>query len=180
MLMRGYHNLPEATAEVLTADGWFATGDIGEFDAAGRLRVTDRKKDLFKTSGGKYVAPSAIESIFMGVCPYASALIVHGDGRSFVTALVTLDPDAMAGWAAENAMSGRSYAELVGSAEAREMVQGSIDALNARLNHWETVKKFLILPKDLSIEDGDLTPSMKLKRRVVAKKYKDELDSLYP
>ena len=179
-IMAGYHNLPEDSAESLDGDGWLHTGDIGNLDERGFLRITDRKKDLFKTSGGKYVAPSAIESIFMGVCPYASALIVHGDGRSFVSALVTLDPDAMAGWAAENAMSGRSYAELVGSPEAREMVQGYIDALNARLNPWETIKKFLILPRDLSIEDGDLTPSMKLKRRVVAKKYKNELDSLYP
>jgi long-chain acyl-CoA synthetase len=179
-IMSGYHHRAEDSAQAVDGDGWLHTGDIGNLDARGFLRITDRKKDLFKTSGGKYVAPSAIESIFMGVCPYASALIVHGDGRSFVSALVTLDPDAMAGWAAENAMSGRSYAELVGSAEAREMVQGYIDALNARLNPWETIKKFLILPKDLSIEDGDLTPSMKLKRRVVAKKYKDELDSLYP
>ena len=179
-IMAGYHNLPDATAESLDGDGWLHTGDIGNLDEQGFLRITDRKKDLFKTSGGKYVAPSAIESIFMGVCPYASALIVHGDGRSFVSALVTLDPDAMAGWAAENAMTGLSYAELVTSPAVREMVQGYIDALNARLNPWETIKKFLILPKDLSIEDGDLTPSMKLKRRVVAKKYKDELDSLYP
>ncbi|MEP7016705.1 MAG: AMP-dependent synthetase/ligase [Actinomycetota bacterium] len=179
-IMSGYHDRPDDSAEAVDGDGWLHTGDIGNLDDRGFLRITDRKKDLFKTSGGKYVAPSAIESMFMGVCPYASALIVHGDGRNFVSALVTLDPDAMAGWAVENAMSGRPYAELVGSPEAREMVQGYIDALNARLNPWETIKKFLILPKDLSIEDGDLTPSMKLKRRVVAKKYKDELDSLYP
>ena len=179
-IMSGYHNRPEDSAESVDTDGWLHTGDIGNLDDRGFLRITDRKKDLFKTSGGKYVAPSAIESIFMGVCPYASALIVHGDGRNFVSALVTLDPDAMAGWAAENAMSGRSYADLVSSPEAREMVQGYIDVLNARLNRWETIKKFLILSRDLSIEEGDLTPSMKLKRRVVAKKYKDELDSLYP
>jgi len=179
-IMAGYHNLPEASAESLDGDGWLHTGDIGNLDERGFLRITDRKKDLFKTSGGKNVAPSAIESIFMGVCPYASALIVHGEGRNFVSALVTLDPDALAGWAAENALSGLSYEELVGSAEARVMVQGYIDALNAELNPWERVKKFLILPRDLSIEDGDLTPSMKLKRRVVARKYKDELDSLYP
>jgi len=179
-IMSGYHHRPEDSADAVDGDGWLHTGDIGNLDDRGFLRITDRKKDLFKTSGGKYVAPSAIESIFMGVCPYASALIVHGDGRSFVSALVTLDPDAMAGWAAENAMSGRAYAELVGSAQAREMVQGYIDALNARLNPWERIKKFLILPRDLSIEDGDLTPSMKLKRRVVARKYKNELDSLYP
>jgi long-chain acyl-CoA synthetase len=179
-IMAGYHNLADATAESLDGDGWLHTGDIGNLDEQGFLRITDRKKDLFKTSGGKYVAPSAIESIFMGVCPYASALIVHGDGRSFVSALVTLDPDAMAGWATENAMTGLSYAELVTSPAVREMVQGYVDALNAKLNPWETIKKFLILPRDLSIEDGDLTPSMKLKRRVVASKYKDELDSLYP
>ena len=95
-------------------------------------------------------------------------------------ALVTLGPDAMVGCGAENAMSGLSYAGLVTSPGVREMVQGYVDALNAKLNPWETIKKFLILPRDLSIEDGDLTPSMKLKRRVVASKYKDELDSLYP
>ena len=178
-IMAGYHNLPEASAESLDGDGWLHTGDIGNLDERGFLRITDRKKDLFKTSGGKYVAPSAIESIFMGVCPYASQLIVHGDGRNFVSALVTLDPDAMAGWAAENAMAGASYTEIVTSPAVLAMVQGYIDELNARLNRWETIKKFVILPRDLSIEDGDLTPSMKLKRRVVAAKYKDELDSLY-
>ncbi|HXR67535.1 MAG TPA: long-chain fatty acid--CoA ligase, partial [Dermatophilaceae bacterium] len=154
-------------------------GDIGNLDERGFLRITDRKKDLFKTSGGKYVAPSAIESMFQAVCPYAGHLVVHGDGRNFVSALVTLDPDAMTGWAAEHDMAGRPYVDIVASPAAREMVQGYIDELNTRLNRWETIKKFLILPRDLSVEEGDLTPSMKLKRRVVAGKYKDELDSLY-
>jgi long-chain acyl-CoA synthetase len=178
-VMSGYHNLPEESAETVDPDGWMHTGDIGEVDERGFLRITDRKKDLFKTSNGKHVAPSAMEAIFKGVCPYASQLIVHGEGRSFVTALVTLDPDAMDSWAAENGKAGTPYAELVSSPEAREMVQGYIDELNAQLNHWETIKKFLILDKDLSIEEGDLTPSMKLKRKVVAGKYRDELDSLY-
>jgi long-chain acyl-CoA synthetase len=160
-------------------EGWLHTGDIGNLDERGFLRITDRKKDLFKTSNGKHVAPSAMEAIFKGVCPYASQLIVHGEGRSFVTALVTLDPDAMVSWATENGMAGRPYTELVKSPEVRQMVQGYIDELNAQLNHWETIKKFLILDKDLSIEGGDLTPSMKLKRKVVAEKFKDELDSLY-
>ena len=178
-IMAGYHNLPDDSAESVDADGWLHTGDIGNLDERGFLRITDRKKDLFKTSGGKYVAPSAIESIFKGVCPYASQLIVHGDGRNFVSALVTLDPDAMTGWAAENGMTGAPYAQIVTSPAALAMVQGYIDELNAKLNRWETIKKFVILPRDLSIEDGDLTPSMKLKRRVVAKKYQSELDSLY-
>jgi long-chain acyl-CoA synthetase len=178
-VMAGYHNLPEESAETVEPDGWMHTGDIGELDERGFLRITDRKKDLFKTSNGKHVAPSAMEAIFKGVCPYASQLIVHGEGRSFVTALVTLDPDAMDSWAVENGKAGTPYAELVSSPEAREMVQGYIEQLNAQLNHWETIKKFLILDKDLSIEEGDLTPSMKLKRKVVAGKYRDELDSLY-
>jgi long-chain acyl-CoA synthetase len=178
-VMAGYHSLPEASAESVDGDGWLHTGDIGNLDERGFLRITDRKKDLFKTSGGKYVAPSAIESIFKGVCPYASQLIVHGDGRNFVSALITLDPDAMAGWAAENDMAGASYAEIVTSPAALAMVQGYVDELNAKLNHWETIKKFVVLPRDLSVEEGDLTPSMKLKRRVVAEKYKGELDSLY-
>jgi long-chain acyl-CoA synthetase len=178
-VMSGYHNLPEASAESVDVDGWLHTGDIGNLDERGFLRITDRKKDMFKTSGGKYVAPSAIETIFKGVCPYASQLIVHGDGRNFVSALVTLDADAMVGWAAENDMVGRPYAEIVTSPAAREMVQGYIEQLNAKLNRWETIKKFVILPADLTIDNGDLTPSMKLKRKVVADKYKAELDSLY-
>ncbi|MEP7194640.1 MAG: long-chain fatty acid--CoA ligase [Actinomycetota bacterium] len=178
-IMAGYHNLPEDTAETVDADGWLHTGDIGNLDDRGFLRITDRKKDLFKTSNGKHVAPSAIESNFQGVCPYASQLIVEGEGRTFVSALVTLDPDAIAGWAAEQGMPATSYAELVSSPEVRQMVQGYIDELNAKLNHWETIKKFVILDRDLSIDEGELTPSMKLRRRVVAGKYKKELDSLY-
>jgi long-chain acyl-CoA synthetase len=178
-IMAGYHNLPQASAESVDGDGWLHTGDIGNLDERGFLRITDRKKDLFKTSGGKYVAPSAIEAMFKGVCPYAGQLVIHGDGRNFVSALVSLDAEAMEGWAAEHDMAGTSYAEIVTSPAAREMVQGYIDELNARLNRWETIKKFVILPRDLSVEEGDLTPSMKLKRKVVAGKYKDELDALY-
>jgi long-chain acyl-CoA synthetase len=178
-IMAGYHNLPEETAESVDADGWLHTTDIGNLDERGFLRITDRKKDLFKTSNGKHVAPSAIESIFQGVCPYASQLIVEGEGRSFVSALITLDSEAIAGWAAANGMAGMPYAELVSSPAVRQLIQGYVDELNAKLNHWETIKKFIILDRDLSVDAGDLTPSMKLKRRVVADKYKNELDSLY-
>jgi len=178
-IMAGYHNLPEESAETVDPDGWLHTGDVGDLDERGFLRITDRKKDLFKTSNGKHVAPSVMEAIFKGVCPYASQLIVHGEGRSYVTALVTLDPDALANWAGENGMADLPYAGLVRSPQAREMVQGYIDELNSQLNHWETIKRFLILDRDLTVNDGDLTPSMKLKRKVVAEKYRDELDSLY-
>jgi long-chain acyl-CoA synthetase len=178
-IMAGYHNLAQESAEAVDSSGWLHTGDIGHLDERGFLHITDRKKDVFKTSNGKQVAPSAIESIFKGVCPYASQLIVHGEGRSFVSALVTLDPDAMAGWATENGMAGKPYAEVVSSPEVRQLVAVCMDELNARLNPWETVKEFIILDRDLSIDAGELTPSMKLKRRVVASKYKKELDSLY-
>ena len=98
-VMRGYHGLPEVTAETLDAEGWLHSGDIGELDPDGLLRITDRKKDLIKTSGGKYVAPQPIESAFPALCPLASQFVVHGDGRNYCTALITLDPDALALWA---------------------------------------------------------------------------------
>ncbi|MEO5609777.1 MAG: long-chain fatty acid--CoA ligase [Ornithinibacter sp.] len=177
--MEGYHNNPEATAETIDAEGWLHTGDIGELDERGFLRITDRKKDLFKTSGGKYVAPSIIESSFKGLCPYASQLVIYGADRNFVSALVTMDVDAMAGWAAANGMEGRSYEEVVSSPECHAMVQGYIDQLNSGLNRWETVKKFTVLGHDLTVEDGELTPSLKLKRKVVSEKYRDVLDAHY-
>ncbi|MEP6797555.1 MAG: long-chain fatty acid--CoA ligase, partial [Lapillicoccus sp.] len=170
-VMRGYHNRPEETAEVLTADGWFHTGDIGAIDERGFVRITDRKKDLFKTSGGKYIAPSVIESTFRGICPVVSQFLVYGSGRNFASALVTLDPDAITGWAATHGMTGRSYAEIVGSDAVRDLVQGYVDQLNAGLNRWETIKKFVILPRDLTIEHGELTPSLKLRRKVVTDKF---------
>ncbi len=178
-IMEGYHNNPEATAEAIDEDGWLHTGDIGDLDERGFLRITDRKKDLFKTSGGKYVAPSAIEATFKGLCPYVSQFVVHGAERNFVSALVTLDPDAIMDWAAAHGMGGQSYRDVVASPEARELVQEYVDRLNAGLNRWETVKKFTILERDLTIEHGELTPSLKLRRKVVAERFKDRLDAHY-
>ena len=178
-IMEGYHNNPDATAEALDADGFLHTGDIGELDERGFLRITDRKKDLFKTSGGKYVAPSIIESTFKGLCPYASQLVVYGADRNFVSALITLDPDAIQGWAAQNGMAGADYHTIVTSDACREMVQGYVDQLNSGLNRWETIKKFTILESDLTVESGELTPSLKLKRKVVADKYQHLLDAHY-
>ena len=177
--MEGYHNNPEATAETIDAEGWLHTGDIGELDDRGFLRITDRKKDMFKTSGGKYVAPSNIEATFKGLCPYASQLVVYGADRNFVSALVTLDPEAITGWAAQNGMAGQEYTAIVRSDACRAMVQGYIDQLNAGLNRWETIKKFTILENDLTVEDGELTPSLKLKRKVVSEKYREKLDAHY-
>ncbi|MEU8224290.1 long-chain fatty acid--CoA ligase [Kribbella sp. NPDC048915] len=177
-VMSGYHNQTEQTAEVIDADGWFHTGDIGHFEDE-FLVITDRKKDLFKTSGGKYVAPQAIEGRFKTICPYAGQFVVHGNRRNFVSALVTLDPDAIEGWAAANGMAGKSYAEIVTSDAARAMVQGYIDELNTGLNRWETIKKFTILDRDLTVESGEMTPSLKLKRKHVETQYADLLDKMY-
>ncbi len=176
-VMEGYHNMPEATAETLV-DGWLHTGDIGEFEGH-HLRITDRKKDLFKTSGGKYIAPSAIESSFKAICPYASQFLVHGSERNYCVALVTLDPDAMAGWAEHQGKPGLSYTEIVNLPEVQEMVGGYIDELNLQLNRWETIKKWKLLDHDLTVESGELTPSMKVKRKVVEDNYRSELEKLY-
>lgn len=178
-IMAGYHNLPEETAATLTEDGWLHTGDKGSLDADGFLTITGRIKDLFKTSGGKYVAPSAIESKFKAVCPYASQFLVFGNERNYVVALITLDPDAMAGWAEENGMVGASYSEIVKSDAVHKMVGEYVDELNSRLNRWETIKKWRLLDHDLTIESGELTPSMKVKRNVVEKNNQDLIDSLY-
>ncbi|MFZ0139868.1 MAG: long-chain fatty acid--CoA ligase [Aeromicrobium sp.] len=178
-IMKGYHNLESESASALLDGGWLATGDIGEIDAEGYLRITDRKKDLFKTSGGKYVAPSYVEGTFKGVCSLASQMIVHGNDRNFCTALITLDPDAVAGWAEGHGMSGKSYSEIVSSPEMHDVISHDVDELNSKLNRWETIKKFEILDHDLTVESGELTPSLKLKRKVVEDNYRDILDGFY-
>ncbi|HET8561811.1 MAG TPA: long-chain fatty acid--CoA ligase [Marmoricola sp.] len=178
-VMEGYHNLPEETASALTDDGWLRTGDKGSLDEDGFLTITGRIKDLFKTSGGKYIAPAAIEAKFKAVCPYASQFMVFGNERNFCVALVTLDPDAMDGWARENGMGGASYTDIVTSDKARTMVAEYVDRLNAQLNRWETIKKWAILDHDLSVESGELTPSMKVKRNVVEEKHRALIDAFY-
>jgi long-chain acyl-CoA synthetase len=178
-VMRGYHNQPEATAEVLGDDGWFATGDLGEIDESGRVRITDRKKDLMKTSGGKYIAPQNIEATFKAVCPLASQMVTHADGRNYATALITLDPDALAQWGQAQGLTAVDYLSLAADPAVHRYVQACVEELNGRLNRWETIKDFRILDHDLSVEEDELTPSMKVKRKVVEAKYKSLLDSMY-
>jgi long-chain acyl-CoA synthetase len=177
-VMRGYHGLTEANA--MTFHGrWLRTGDIGEIDERGFLRITDRKKDLIKTSGGKYVAPQHIESRLKAACPYLSQVLVLGNNRNFCTALVTLDPDTIERWAKESGLENLAYADLVKHDKVRAMVQEAVDATNAQLARYETIKKFAILEAELSIESGELTPSMKVKRNVVEGKNKAMIDGLY-
>ncbi|WP_305785747.1 AMP-dependent synthetase/ligase [Symbioplanes lichenis] len=178
-VMRGYHHLPQESAEAFTEDGFLRTGDIGTLDDDGFLTITDRKKDLFKTSGGKYIAPAAIENQFKAVCPYTSHVIVVGASRNFATMLVTLDEDAIVKWAADGPLAGKPYAEIVASPEAEKLVAGYVEQLNAKLNRWETIKKFTILPRDLTTEDGELTPSMKIRRPAVTTNFADAIDKMY-
>ncbi|MCG7207501.1 AMP-dependent synthetase/ligase [Streptomyces arenae] len=178
-IMQGYHGLPEKTAEVLESDGWFHTGDIGELSPDGYLRITDRKKDLIKTSGGKYIAPAEVEGQFKAVCPYVSNILVHGADRNFCTALIALDEPAILEWAKENGLDGKSYAEVVAAPVTVEMVDGYVKQLNEGLQKWQTIKKFRLLPRDLDVEHGEITPSLKLKRPVVEREYKHLIDEMY-
>ncbi|WP_418956996.1 AMP-dependent synthetase/ligase [Streptomyces tritici] len=178
-IMEGYHGLPEKTAEVLEPDGWFHTGDIGELSADGYLRITDRKKDLFKTSGGKYIAPTEIEGQFKAVCPFVSNIVVLGADRNYCSALIALDEAAIQGWAAENGLGGRTYAEVVGSPQVEKLIQGYVERLNTGLQRWQTIKKFRLLPRDLDVEHGELTPSLKMKRPVVERTYQHLIDEMY-
>lgn len=176
--MRGYHGLPEETREAIDPEGWLHTGDIGELDD-GCLRITDRKKDLIKTSGGKYVAPQMVEGKFQLACRYASQSVVHGNNRNFVVMLVALDETEIKRWAKANALETLSYSELTRHEKVLALVQGCVDELNKGLAGYESVRKFAILPVDLSLEAGDLTPSLKLKRKVVETKYRDLLEGFY-
>ncbi|MFH8374220.1 AMP-dependent synthetase/ligase [Streptomyces cyaneofuscatus] len=178
-IMQGYHNLPDKTEEVLESDGWIHTGDIGELSADGYLRITDRKKDLIKTSGGKYVAPAEVEGQFKAVCPFVSNILVHGADRNFCTALIALDGPTILNWAAENGLEGKAYADVVAAPQTVELIDGYVQRLNEGLQRWQTIKKFRLLPRDLDVEHGELTPSLKLKRPVVEREYQGLIDEMY-
>ncbi|WP_329195126.1 MULTISPECIES: AMP-dependent synthetase/ligase [unclassified Streptomyces] len=178
-IMQGYHRLPDKTAEVLEADGWLHTGDIGELSPDGYLRITDRKKDLIKTSGGKYVAPAEVEGQFKAICPYVSSIVVHGADRNFCSALIALDGPAILGWAAEHGLEGKTYAEVAAAPETNRLIETYVQTLNEGLQRWQTIKQFRLLPRDLDVEHGDLTPSLKLKRPVVEREFKHLIDEMY-
>jgi long-chain acyl-CoA synthetase len=178
-IMRGYHGLPEQTGEALDAEGWLHTGDIGAIDRDGFLAITDRKKDLIKTSGGKYVAPQELEGRLKALSPYLSQAVVHGDRRNYCTALVTLDPEGLGKWAAQNGLAGTAHAELTRRPEVLALVQQAVNELNATLPRYATVKKFTILPAEFSEKNGEVTPSQKLKRKVIEQRYKNVLDAMY-
>jgi long-chain acyl-CoA synthetase len=176
-IMRGYHGLPDETAQTLQ-DGWLYTGDIGELDDENYLRITDRKKELIKTSGGKYVAPTKIEGLIKSASPYISNALVHGDRRKYCVALVTLDPDAVGHWAEEQGVE-NDPAVIAEHPEMIKLVEAAVDKANSELASYESIKKVAILPAEFAVETGELTPSMKIKRRVVEQQNMDVLDSMY-
>jgi long-chain acyl-CoA synthetase len=177
-IMTSYWRNPEATAAALDRDGWLHTGDIGEVDADGFLRITDRKKDLIITAGGKNVAPQNLEA-HLKTSRYISNCLVYGDRRKFLTALITLDEDAVAVWARERGLQWSSHAELSQHAEVFRLLQAVVDDKNRALASYETVKKFAILERDFDVEAGELTPSLKLRRREIVTRHLGLLDSFY-
>jgi long-chain acyl-CoA synthetase len=181
-ILQGYYNKPEETAAALEKDStgkvWFHTGDIGEIDGQGFLRITDRKKDLFKTSGGKYIAPQMIENTWKAQSKYVSQVMAYGENQNYVTALVTLNEENVLAWAKDNNVSG-DMAVLAKSAQIKALLQKDLDAVNANLPPYETVKKFAIVYPDFALETGELTPTLKVKRKVVTEKNKAVLDAFY-
>jgi long-chain acyl-CoA synthetase len=172
----GYYKDEQATAEALQ-DGWLHSGDVGEFDESGFLRITDRKKDLLKTSGGKYAAPQAIEKLLKGI-PIVSQAVVIGDNRKYLTALLTLDPDKSRRWAEGRGLAA-DPAALSKDERCIAFVQERIDRINGGLARFETIKRFTLLPADFSVEGGELTPSQKVKRKAVAQRYAAEIEAMY-
>lgn len=173
----GYYKNEEATRAAIV-DGWFLTGDIGEIDKDGYLRIKDRKKDIIITAGGKHVAPQVLENLLAGQ-GLVSRVLVYGDRRKYIVALITLNPDELKSFASQNNISYSSLEELAEHPKVIESVQNQVNEANARLASFEQIKRFLILDKDFSIETNELTPTLKIKRKFVTEKFKDLLDTLY-
>jgi long-chain acyl-CoA synthetase len=177
-VFKGYWNLPEATAESFTPDGWFKTGDIGEFDQEGFLRITDRKKELFVTSGGKNIAPHPIE-LAITAKPYIDQTCLIGDAKKYLTALIVPDFHELRRFAKRNGISVSSDKELVEDEKIKALIKKQVDEVNEALPNYEQIKYYKIMEKPFSVETGELTPTLKLKRRIVFENYKDEIESLY-
>jgi len=177
-IAQGYFKKPEATAEVFLPDGWFATGDIGTIDADGFLYITDRKKDLIVTAGGINIAPQNLENLLKGD-PFISQAMVHGDRRPYPVALITLNPDELAKFAREQGILVTDRAALAKHPKVVERVARIIEDRNAELQSYAKIKKFAILPEDFTIENGNLTPTLKVKRKIITEAHQELLDSLY-
>ncbi|HEV8228176.1 MAG TPA: long-chain fatty acid--CoA ligase [Methylomirabilota bacterium] len=177
-IAKGYFKKPEATREVFLDDGWFATGDIGRFDDDGFLFITDRKKDLIVTAGGMNIAPQNIENLLKGD-PFISQVMVHGDRRPYPVALITLNPEELAKFAREQGIMAGDPSVLAKHPKVVERVQRTVDQKNSELQSYAKIKKFVILPEDFTVENGALTPTLKVKRKVITERHRPVLDALY-
>ncbi|MEY3385986.1 MAG: hypothetical protein RIR53_797 [Bacteroidota bacterium] len=177
-IMRGYWRNEEETAKSIDPEGWLHTGDIGEFNDKGHLRITDRKKHLLVSSGGKNIAPQPIEAL-IAQCPFVDQVMLVGDAREYCTALLVLDKEAAKAWAEKNAIVATEWEELVGNPSLRSTVEKEINKLQRDLSKFEKVRRFAIIPESFSVENGMLTPTLKVKRKAVLERYADVVDSLY-
>jgi long-chain acyl-CoA synthetase len=177
-IMKGYYKLPDATREAVDAEGWLHTGDIGELDSDGYLKITDRKKELLKTAGGKYIAPQPIEGMAKRNKFVANA-VLYGDRRKFPIILIVPNFDTLERWAGERSLSYGSRAELIDLPDVKAKVEREVMSSLHDLAKFETPKKVVLLENDFTIESGELTPTLKVKRRVIEKNYKNQIDAAY-
>jgi len=177
-IMIGYYKNPNATAEVIDDDGWFHTGDVGMFDAEGHLMITDRKKHLFVSSGGKNIAPQPLENLFIQ-SKYIDQFVLLGDGRMYLTALIVPDFDATKDFAETSKISYANESDLVANAAVRKLFQTEIDQIQKELPAYERVRRFELLPNQLTVEGGEITPTLKVKRKVVEEKFAHLIEKMY-
>jgi long-chain acyl-CoA synthetase len=178
IVFMGYQNQPELTRETITEDGWIHSGDLGRLDSDGFLWITGRKKDIIITSGGKNITPSNIENLLKNH-PLIEQALVHGDRRNYLTALIGIAPDEASTWAKAHGLEGMSYDDLTKHQALYQEVQRIVDDVNQSLARFETIKNFAILPHLLELEKGELTPTLKIRRRIVEDEYRALLDALY-
>ncbi|RMF65159.1 MAG: long-chain fatty acid--CoA ligase, partial [Calditrichaeota bacterium] len=177
-VMKGYYKNPDATAEAIDKDGWLYTGDVGEIDEDNFLRITDRKKDLIITAGGKNIAPQFVERTIK-TSRYISQCMAYGDRKKYLVALITLDQPQVEQWATEQGIQYNSWEELAQHPKVRELIAREVEEKNKQLASFETIKKFIIVTQDFSIDGGELTPTLKVKRKVVTERFRDQLEALY-
>jgi long-chain acyl-CoA synthetase len=177
-VMLGYFNKPEATKDTFSKDGWFKTGDIGQFDEDGFLKITDRKKELFKTSGGKYIAPAPIEQMIKG-SQFVNQVVLIGNNRKFASALIVPDFESLRNYSKQKGLNLKTATDFCQNLNIIKLLEKEVEQLTPALAKFEKVKKIALLEKELTVEGGEMTPTLKVKRRVVDEKYQDVIEKIY-